>query len=121
MLDFFPDHVDHHDFTSFGSSSSSSSPTQSTGLSTGAAIGIGAGSVAVAAIGGFYGYHKIFKPMTLRDSSTQIPDFDPTLTPPAGHRSTRPGMHGETGDPSSEFLSATPSGRLKKNSRGRFF
>jgi hypothetical protein len=120
MLDFISEIHHCDDITSFSSSFSSTST--SPGLSTGAAIGIGAASATVLAVGGFLGYTQFLKPMTLRDSSTQIPDFDPSLTPTGGRRSTTPhGMHGETGDPSTEFLSPAPAGRVKKNSRSRFF
>ena len=110
MIDFF----DIHPVTEFSSSTSSDNT-----LSTAAAMGLGAAVASSLGIAGYLGYRTI-KPWTLRDSSTQMPDIDP-LTP-VGRGMTPPyaGTHGETGDPS-EFLSPTPTGRLRKNNRARFF
>ncbi len=124
MLDLLVD-TDHsvlfnHEPVSF---SSQSQPTHSSGLSTGASIGIGMGIAASVGGIGYLGY-RIIRPMTLRDSSVQVPDFDPASFTPTGSGLRGPVSstpRGETGDLATEFLSPTPSGRLKKNTRARFF
>lgn len=100
-----------HDLTSF---SSPSDPP----ISTAAAVGLGAGITATLGLSG-YAVWRTVKPWSLRDSGTQMPDIDPlALTP--GRRTPPNYIHGETGDPS-EFLSVTPTGRVKTNARARFF
>jgi hypothetical protein len=128
MLDLFaePDHslLVHHEPVSFSSNSQHTTTSSQGGLSTGASIGIG---MAIASSVGGLGYlgYRVIKPMTLRESSVQVPDFDPASFTPTGGNSLR--LHasstprGETGDLATEFLSPTPSGRVKKNSRARFF
>jgi len=111
----------HHEPVSF---SSHNQPNHASGLSTGASIGIGMGIASSVGALGYFGY-RIIKPMTLRDSSVQVPDFDPASFTPTGNNSLRGPIsstpRGETGDLATEFLSPTPSGRLKKNTRARFF
>lgn len=120
---------DHHWHTSEESHAISLFPKTadaSGGLSTGATVGISVGVTSAVGAGMYFGYRTISK-WSLRDTATQVPDYDPSsitptgslragsVTPPAA-----PGMHGETGDPS-EFLSPTPTGRVRKNTRARFF
>jgi hypothetical protein len=93
-------------------------------ISTGEAFGIGVAAAATTGIGVFATWREVSK-WRLRDSSTQIPDYDHGNTPTGSQRGgsvtpVRAGMHGETADPS-EFLSPTPTGRVKKNTRSRFF
>ena len=122
--EIFGDHVslpgmDH----SAGSFAAKPEPsTNSEGLSTPAAMGIGAGIASALGIGAFVTYRSVAK-WSLRDSGVQVPDFDPSTTPTGRAGSTTPtypGIHGETGDPS-EFLSPTPTGKVRKNQRARFF
>ena len=120
--ELFGDHVSlpdfHHSLSVFASKSSSAS----TSLSTPAAIGIGAGVASAVGAGAFITYRTVAR-WSLRDSGVQVPEFDPstTLTGRAGSTTpTYPGMHGETGDPT-EFLSPTPTGKVRKNQRARFF
>jgi hypothetical protein len=91
-------------------------------MSTAGAVGLGVAMTASVGLAAYAGY-RVVRPMTLRDSNTQVPDFDP-LTP-TGNRgrsfSATPPVVGETGDPATEFLSPTPTGRLRKNNRARFF
>jgi len=122
MLDLLADSdhsvLFHHEPVSFSGQSNNGS-----GLSTGASIGIGIGIAASAGGLGYLGY-RIIRPMTLRDSSVQVPDFDPASFTPTGSGLRAPVSstpRGETGDLATEFLSPTPSGRLKKNTRARFF
>jgi len=105
---------DCHDITVF-----QKDPNDS--LSTGEAIGIGAMVTGVAGFGLFSAWREVTK-WTLRDSSTQVPDYDPTTPTPRAGSTTPPVVqsHGETGDPT-EFLSPTPTGRVRKNTRARFF
>ena len=93
-------------------------------ISTGAAVGIGVAAASTFGVGAFAAWREVSK-WRLRDSSTQVPDYEPGTTPTGSQRAgsvtpVRAGMHGETADPS-EFLSPTPTGRVKKNTRSRFF
>ena len=112
-------HLDGDLMTSFAKADKAS-------LSTPAAVSIGAGAAGAVSVALYAAWRTVSR-WSLRDSSTQVPDFDPTTTPTGSRRagSTTPndnytGIHGETGDPS-EFLSATPTGRVRKNTRARFF
>ena len=100
--------MDHHDITFFHA--------KEQGISTAGAMGIGAAVSAGVGVGGYFVWRTV-APWRLRDSATQVPDTD-SLTP--SKRTPTNYIHGETGDPS-EFLSVTPTGRLKKNQRARFF
>jgi hypothetical protein len=96
-------------------------------MSRAEAMGIGAAIAGGFGIAAYAGWRRVSQ-WTLRDTGTQVPDFDPSTTPTGSKRgagSTTPvgnysGIHGETGDPS-EFLSPTPTGKVKKNTRARFF
>ena len=85
-------------------------------------IGFGIASTLGFAVSAAY---RVVHSWTLRDSSTQIPEFDmfKSVTPTGRHlRIHTPSLQGETGDPSAEFLSPTPTGgRVKPNNRRRFF
>lgn len=94
-------------------------------MSTGEAIAVGVALSGSLGVAGYLGYRMI-RPMSLRDSSTQIErDFDDSSLTPIGSRigTTPPhGPTGETGDQGvAEFLSATPTGRIRKNRQSRRF
>jgi hypothetical protein len=111
LLDEFFSTSEHHIDTFFDAK-----PTPSESLSTPAAMGIGASIASAIGVCAYATWRTVSK-LTLRDSSTQVPDYDGT--PTGGSRRVTP-MMGETGDPS-DFLSTTPTGQVRKNSRGRFF
>ena len=111
--------ADQHHLDHIGSFFTTKSEESATAMSTPAAMGVGAGIATVVGIGAYAGWRTVSK-WSLRDSSTQAPDFDPSTTPTGSRRGGTTPVMGETGDPS-EFLSPTPAGKVQKNRRGRFF
>ncbi len=113
----FADHHHHSDTFFAKSADTATQPSEPIGTAT--AMGIGASLASAVGIGAYMGYKTVAK-WSLRDSSVQVPDFDPSTTPTGSRRGGTTPVMGETGDPS-EFLSPTPGGKVRKNPRARFF
>lgn len=126
LLDEILSFTEHHPLDHDHGLSSFSKAEPPEEMSRAEAMGIGAALAGGVGIAAYAGWRRVSQ-WTLRDTATQVPDFDPSTTPTGSKRgdSTTPvgkysGIHGETGDPS-EFLSPTPTGKVRKNARARFF
>ena len=126
LLDELISLSDHQSYDHTHSHTFFSKPEAPEEISRGEAMGIGAAIAGGLSVAAYAGWRRVSQ-WSLRDTGTQVPDFDPSTTPTGSKRgdSTTPlgnysGIHGETGDPS-EFLSPTPTGKVRKNNRARFF